>query len=73
MIEICAGFSLLAQCMSVSGGDDDSTFSALRLRSERQIESVQFITDFDSIMIIRFYYNSTDSGLCKNVNLSKRI
>jgi len=33
-------FSLLAQSVSVSGGDDDFNFSAHHLRSGRQIKNV---------------------------------
>jgi len=47
MIETCAGFSLLTQPVSVSGGDEDS---ALRLRSGRHIKSAQSMTNFDSII-----------------------
>jgi len=35
MIETCATFSLITQSVPVSGGDEDLTFSDLRLCSER--------------------------------------
>lgn len=57
MIENCAGFGWLSQSVSVSGGDDNLTYSALRLRSAQHMKSVQFMTDFHSIIILSFYYN----------------
>jgi len=58
MIEPCAGFSLITQSVSVSGGDEDLTFNTLRFRSGRHMIRVQFMTDVDSIIILVFYiYN----------------
>jgi len=55
MIETCAAFSLRSQSISVSGGNDDLTFSALRPRSGRHMKTLQFRTDFDAIIILGFY------------------
>jgi len=57
MIEACARFGLLTQSMSVSGGDEDLIFSAHRLCSGRQMKRVQFMMEFDSIIMRGFYYN----------------
>jgi len=40
MIETCAGFCLLVQAVSVSGGDENLTFSALRLCSIRNQDDI---------------------------------
>jgi len=40
MTETCTGVGLLPQVVSVSGGDEDLTFSALRLGLGRQIKIV---------------------------------
>jgi len=72
MIEACAAFSLLTQSVSVSGGGEDLSFSALRLRSERQIKSVQVITKWIPSLFSDFTIHFVSAGAIRNVALSFR-
>jgi len=56
MIATCAGFRLPNQTVSVSGEDEYLIFTALRPGLRRHMKSVQFMTEFDSIIILALDY-----------------
>jgi len=73
MIETCARFGLLTQFMSVSAEDKVLTFSALYLRSEQQIKSLQFMTNFEFITILLVLLFFADALGPARANAAKKV